>query len=239
MVYFWRALTVFAVLNLINIIAVNGGVGMEPVWMIIIIGSLILSFKKPLEWLFSNQYVKGVFWFLVAFLVIVEGIIIFQGMGFNASVNSDYLIVLGARVRGETPSLALQYRLDVAYDYLEKSPSTKAILTGGQGKGEDIAEAEAMKRYLVQKGISSERLLLEDKATDTVENLSYSFEMIDMKGEKPQVVVVTSKFHILRSKIIAKELGWDVDGVGARTLPFLVPTYYLREFFAVVAEVIF
>lgn len=70
-------------------------------------------------------------------------------MGFNAPVNSDYLIILGARVRGETPSLDLQYRLDVAYDYLEKSPSTKAILTGGQGKGEDITEAEAMRRYLV------------------------------------------------------------------------------------------
>lgn len=63
--------------------------------------------------------------------------------------------------------------------------------------------------------------------------------MLDTTVEKPQVIVATSKFHILRSKIIAKELGWHVDGIGARTLPFLIPTYYLREFLAVVAEVIF
>jgi uncharacterized SAM-binding protein YcdF (DUF218 family) len=96
-----------------------------------------------------------------------------------------------------------------------------------------------MKRYLVQRVISSERLVLENQARDTVENLSYSFERIDPSIERPQVVVVTSKFHILRSKMIARELGWEVDGIGAKTLPFLMPTYYLREFFAVVAEAIF
>lgn len=212
---------------------------MEPVWIGIIAISLILSFKKPFKYLFSNKYVKGIFLLGVTIFLVVESMIIFQSIEINIPLNSNYLIVLGARVRGETPSLALQYRLDVAYDYLEQNPNTQAILTGGQGAGETITEAEAMKRYLVQKGISPNRLLLENKATDTVENLTYSFEMIDSSLENPEVIVVTSKFHILRSKIIARELGWRVDGIGARTLPFLIPTYYLREFFAVVAEVIF
>ncbi|MGL4738604.1 MAG: YdcF family protein [Cellulosilyticaceae bacterium] len=237
--YFWRILVVFGVLNLINILVVDGGAGMEPVWIGIIGVSVILSFDKPLRWLFGNKYIKGLFWGGVSVFVVIEGLIISQSMALEIPANSDYLIVLGARVRGETPSLALQHRLDVAYDYLKRNSNTQAILTGGQGSGEAITEAEAMKRYLVQKGIPSERLLLENRATDTVENLTYSFEMLGDRAENPDVIVVTSSFHILRSKIIARELGWQVEGIGAQTLPFLIPTYYLREFFAVVAEIIF
>lgn len=239
MVYFWRILVVFAIFNLINIIAVDGGAGMEPVWIGIIAISLVLSFKAPLTWLFSKKYIQVIFWLGVSVFVVTQSMIIFNSLAFNVPKNSDYLIVLGARVRGETPSLALKYRLDVAYNYLEQNSSTKAILTGGQGPGEDITEAEAMKRYLVQRGIASERLLLEDQATNTVQNLHYSFELIDSLVERPQLVVVTSKFHILRSKIIARKLGWQVQGIGAKTLPFLIPSYYLREFFAVLKEVIF
>lgn len=239
MVWFWRILVVFGILNLINIIAVDGGAGMEPVWLGIIGVSLILSFKKPLNYLFGNKMIKGIFWVGVIVFGMVEGMIIFQSLEMTIPSNSDYLIVLGARVRGETPSLALQYRLDVAYNYLVENPETRAILTGGQGPGEAITEAEAMRRYLVQKGIPEERLLLEDQATDTVENLTYSFKMIEQEIENSEVILVTSKFHILRSKMIARELGYQVEGIGARTLPFLIPTYYLREFFAVVEEMIF
>lgn len=239
MVYFWRILVVFGILNLINIIAVDGGAGMEPVWIGIIAMSFIFSFKNISTYFFSNKYMKGIFWLGISIFLIIESMIIFESLQMRVPLNSDYIIVLGARVRGETPSLALQERLNVAYDYLEQNPKTQAILTGGRGAGEDITEAEAMKRYLVQKGISPNRLLLETQAKDTVENLTYSFKMIDPSLEKVEVIVVTSKFHILRSKIIAKELGWQVHGIGAKTLPFLIPTYYLREFFAVVEEIIF
>ena len=239
MIYFWRFLSLFSLLNLINIAAVDGGAGMEIVWVGLIIISSILSFKKPFNYLFSHKWVKRLFWTGLSCFLVIESIIIFEGIGFNVPSHSDYLIVLGARVRGETPSLVLKERLNVAYDYLMQNPNTTAILTGGQGIGEDISEAEAMKRYLEEKGITSNRLLLEDQATDTVENLTYSFKMIDSSITHPKVIVVTSRFHILRSKMIANELDWKVDGIGSGTLPFLVPTYYLRECFAVIAEFIF
>lgn len=239
MIYFWRSLFVFGILNLINIVAVSGGAGMEPIWIGIILISFILSFKKPTQYLFSNKYIKRLFCIGVTTFLVIESLIVFQGIAFNTSSNANYLIVLGAGVRGEKPSLALQYRLDVAFNYLNENPNTQAILTGGQGSGEDITEAEAMHRYLVKKGIEPNRLLLEDQATDTVENLTYSFKMIDSSLENPEIIVVTNKFHILRSKMIAHELGWEVDGIGAETLSFLIPTYYLREFFAVIHEFIF
>ncbi len=236
MVWFWRVLIVFAVLNLTNIIVVGGGAGMEIVWVAIIIGSFALSFDKVLHWVFGYRIVKGLFWLGVIVFVTIESMIIGHGIKGEDTMPTDYIVVLGARVRGETPSLTLAYRLDVAYDYLVTYPDTRAILSGGQGEGESITEAEAMKRYLVQKGIAPTRLIKEDKATDTVENLRYAFAMLETEDVRPSVTVVTSRFHILRSKMIAKDLGWEVEGVGSKTLPFLIPNYYIRECFAVIEE---
>lgn len=236
MVWLFRLMMVFACLNLANIIIVDGGAGMEPVWLAIIVLSFIFSFKKVCHFFFKRTWFKWLFIVCVSFFIFVEGCIMMNGAGINVPKNSDYLVVLGARVRGETPSLTLKARLDVAYNYLKASPETKAILSGGQGEGEDISEAEAMRRYLVERGIDASRLYLEDKSRDTTENLKYSFEIID--DEDASVVVVTNRFHVLRGKMIAKDIGREVSGIGADTLLFLIPTYYLREFFAVVVEFI-
>ncbi|MBQ1274410.1 MAG: YdcF family protein [Cellulosilyticum sp.] len=239
MIYFWRILLVFSMLNLLDLIIVGIKGPMPLVWFAIIVISFILSFKKPLRYVFSHKSIKGLFFLGMTFFIIIESIIIFYSINLNIPSNADYLIVLGAGVHGETPSLTLQDRLNTAYDYLKENPHTKAILTGGQGPGETITEAEAMFRYLTNKGIPADRLLLEEQATDTVENLTYSFKLIDSSLQNPEVIVVTNKFHILRSQMIAQELEWKVHGLGSRTLYFLIPTYYLREFFAVIAEFIF
>lgn len=239
MIWFWRILFVFSILNLINIIVVDGGAGMEVVWVCIIIGSLILSFKKAYQFFFSKKWIKIPFIIVSLLFLIVEGSIILNGISLNTPRDVDYLVVLGARIRGETPSLTLKYRLDKAYTYLIDNPSTMVIVSGGQGRGETITEAEAMKRYLLQKGIKEERILLEPRARDTDENLSYAFSIMDKQKENASSLVVTSSFHVLRSKMIAKDLGRQVGGIGSKTLPYLIPTYYLREFFAVVEEFIF
>ena len=54
-----------------------------------------------------------------------------------------YLVVLGAAVHGSTPSLSMTHRLEGALDYLEAYPDSVAIVSGGQGQGEDISEAQA------------------------------------------------------------------------------------------------
>ena len=79
-------------------------------------------------------------------------------------------------------------------------------------------------------------MILEDKSTDTVENLRNSLGLIEKEKDNASITVVTSRFHVLRSKMIARDLGKKVDGIGAETLLFLIPNYYLREFFAVVVE---
>jgi hypothetical protein len=68
----------------------------------------------------------------------------------EVQLHVDYIIILGARVKGEIPSLALQYRIDSAANYMKKNQETIAIVSGGQGPGEDITEAEATKRGLLK-----------------------------------------------------------------------------------------
>ena len=129
--------------------------------------------------------------------------------------HADYIIILGARVKGEVPSLALQYRIDAAASYLKKNRESIAIASGGQGPGEDITEAEAIKRGLLAHGISSDRILLEDKSTDTVENIRFSKRLIPQNLKTG--LLVTNDFHLYRAKSIAKDQGLNLEGIPAET----------------------
>lgn len=157
-------------------------------------------------------------------------------------VKSDYLLILGARVKGETVSLSLKSRLDRGVEYLNRYPDSRAILSGGQGPGENLSEAEAMKRYLVAKGIPENRLILEQYSTDTDENMWFSKELLKEQGVDPgavSVTVVTNDFHMLRAKMLAKRAGFKANGYSSRTPEFTIPKAYTRELAAFVKSFIF
>jgi uncharacterized SAM-binding protein YcdF (DUF218 family) len=145
--------------------------------------------------------------------------------------HADYIIILGARVKGEVPSLALQYRIDAAASYLKKNRESIAIASGGQGPGEDITEAEAIKRGLLAHGISSDRILLEDKSTDTVENIRFSKRLIPQNLKTG--LLVTNDFHLYRAKSIAKDQGLNLEGIPAETPTVAIPKSYAREYLAI------
>ncbi|MEI3193353.1 MAG: YdcF family protein [Lachnospiraceae bacterium] len=99
-------------------------------------------------------------------------------------VRTDYLVVLGAQVRGTVPSRALKKRLDTAAEYLGKNLETKVVVSGGKGAGEEITEAEAMENYLLELGIEKDRIIMEDRSTTTSENLRYTGELIDREKDR-------------------------------------------------------
>lgn len=146
------------------------------------------------------------------------------------------VIVLGCRVYGERPSLMLMERLKAACDYLIDNTDSMCIVSGGQGTDEDISEAECMYRYLTDKGISPERLYKEERSTSTRENLTYSKEIIDRYQLNPNIVIVTNEFHEYRAGKIAKKLGLQYSAVPSRTAWWLLPTYYVRELYAILLE---
>ena len=144
---------------------------------------------------------------------------------------ADYIIILGARVKGEVPSLALQYRIDAAALYMKNNKKTIAIASGGQGAGEDISEAESIKRGLLQQGIDESRILLEDKSTDTVENIKYSKILIPKHLDTG--LLVTNDFHLYRAKSIARDQGLNLEGLPAETPTIAIPKSYSREYLAI------
>lgn len=183
---------------------------------------------------------------LCAFLLIftlVEGKIVRAGRisgGLPDGSPPDAVIVLGAGVNGTTPSLALQSRIDAAETYLNGTlaglPEVPVILSGGQGRGEEITEARCMYNVLTADGIAPERLHLEEKSTVTAENFRNSAALLRELGIDPDTAVVayvTGNFHIYRAGLLAQDAGLWAFGVPAR-LPWrwLSANYYVREFFA-------
>jgi len=161
---------------------------------------------------------------------------VFAHAGGDPPMETPAVIVLGAGLYGETPSASLASRLHTAHAYLDAYPDTLALLSGGQGPGESIPEALAMARWLSQKGIEPDRLLLEDRSTSTRENLVNCLPLLkDRFGATlPEITLVTNDFHLYRAKLLAVDLGLSVRLLSAETPQIgLVPlSLYLREYFS-------
>lgn len=149
------------------------------------------------------------------------------------------VIVLGCKVRGETPSLMLHYRAMTAYRYLEANPGAVCIASGGQGADELISEAECIRRILVEKGIAEERIILEDKSTSTDENIRFSLQKMEEQGISGSIAIATNEFHQLRAHMIAEKYGLESFSLSSRTVAYLLPTYWLREWFGVCYQFLF
>ena len=151
----------------------------------------------------------------------------------DAGDDTRFLVVLGARVDpGGEPSFSLLWRLESALDFLESHPGALAVLSGGQGPDEDRPEARAMYDWLVARGVDPGRLIQEPRATNTRENLSYSFDLIRERGYDPSgcTAVVSSSYHLHRAKLLARQLGVEVAGVASHPGdPVVALNYYLRE----------
>lgn len=168
-------------------------------------------------------------------VAITWGIIAHSARG-TEEPESEYLVVLGAGVHGTVPSRSLRERLDAAQHYLTEHPDAVAIVSGGQGPGEDITEAQCMYDYLTSHGIDPSRVWMEDKATNTLENLRFSLDIIGEKHNiRPEkIAIVSSEYHLHRAGIFAGWLEIEAELVPARTEIFLLRwNYYLREVFAV------
>lgn len=182
---------------------------------------------NPPRWL--TAVFRTVLALFAASFIIIEGIII-GGINSEAPDGLDYIIVLGAAVRGREPATPLLLRMMKACEYLTENPGTIAVASGGQGLGEDISEAECIRNYLTEHGIEESRILLEAASRDTDENIRNSFAIIG--DDDAEAGIVTNSFHIFRALTIAHRQGHEnVCGVPARTLLPLGIHYTVREYF--------
>lgn len=179
------------------------------------------------------------FIFAVSFLL-VESLIFIEGNK-TTTEKVDYVIVLGARLYGDIPAPALLERLKVAKEYLKENEGIKVIVSGGQGADENITEAFAMGKYLTNNGIDINRIIIEDKSTNTFENLKMSLDKIreDDNRKNLKILIVSNKYHIFRAKLLAKRLGVIPYGLPAKIPPTIVLNSYIREYFALIKSFLF
>lgn len=172
---------------------------------------------------------------VIALLLVAEVPIIASSSG-NSDYTQRYAIVLGAKVNGTYPSNALLYRLQGALDYLERNPNSIAVVSGGQNDDERISEAACMRTWLIDHGIESDRIVMEENSFSTKENLSNSFALIRSMGGDPSkdVTVVSSAYHLYRATLMAEDMGASVKTVSCEcgVLPLTI-NYYIRESVAV------
>lgn len=149
------------------------------------------------------------------------------------------MVVLGCQVKESGASLMLRKRLDTAFDYLTEHKDMKVIVSGGQGADEPMSEAECMFDYLTSKGISPDRIYIEDKSVNTAENIEFSKKIIEKEGLFPDITIVTDGYHQLRADMFAKKQNIRAYNIPASTSWYLVPSYWVREWFGIVYYTIF
>ena len=158
----------------------------------------------------------------------------------------DYVAILGCGLRPDgspTPLLAGRVDAALAFARTQEAAGMEApvlVPSGGQGADEVWSEAEAMRRYLASQGADESRIVLEDRSTNTRENLRYTAEIVAREAqaagqERPRVAFATTNYHVFRGYIYAHDAGLDAEGISAPTKIWFWPNAFLREFVGVLA----
>lgn len=149
---------------------------------------------------------------------VTEALVIHASFG-SPETPVEYVVVLGAKVRSWGPSVSLWDRINAAAEYLQAHPETVAVVSGGQGPDEPVTEASCMYEELVNLGIDPSRILVEDRAESTWENIRYSLDLIeDTTGSRPETLgVLSSEYHLFRASLFTRRAGVEFVGVPAST----------------------
>lgn len=172
---------------------------------------------------------------VISFLLIIIYLIL-NYKGKTLKSTCDYLLVLGAKVIDEnTPCKALEGRLIKAIDYLKRVEGCKVVVCGGVSKHSSIYESHVMKRFLVNHGIDIKRIIVEDRSTNTFENLKYAREIL---YNIDKIIIISSKYHLFRASILAKRAGFkNVYLIGSDIETSGKFKNVLRELFAVIKSI--
>jgi len=175
----------------------------------------------------------------VTFLLVSYIIYAFVYSRITGLRRADFVVVLGSGLaRGDRVPPLLASRLERGrhvYQTLVGRGKTRPVLivSGGKGSDEQISEAEAMARYLIERGVPADHVVREDQSGTTEENLTFSQAIMERSRPGYRCIVVTSNYHVFRAAMLARRLGVNGQVTGSRTAGYYWPTAMLREFAAV------
>jgi uncharacterized SAM-binding protein YcdF (DUF218 family) len=114
--------------------------------------------------------------------------------------------------RGEVALNEAAERMTAIAELARRFPNARIVFTGGSGRliYDGATEAEFAARLFESFGIAKERIVLEDKSRDTLENARFTKEMVKPKpGER--WLLVTSAHHMPRSVGLFRSEGFPVE----------------------------
>ena len=200
------------------------------VWPLFRLKNLTNVYERPLLLIADLVYkmLSFIFIYLLFLMAMycISAILNLIHIGRNKKL--DYIIVLGAGIKGKQVTPLLAGRIDKGIELLKYNPNAKLILSGGMGPGEDIPEGVAMAAYAKDKGVSDERIIVEDKSKNTYENLLFSSKLIDK--ENPKLALVTTSYHVFRALVFAKKLNIPCIGYGSKTKWYFTLNALIREY---------
>lgn len=216
----------------------NLNIGLLPVAML---GTVLLIYGVFFDKLPFKKIIGALLAFGLVILISFGAFLAIYGSRDTADYTENTVIVLGCGIRGERVSVGLAKRLNKAAEYHKNNPDAVIIVSGGQGPQEDITEALAMKRYLVDKGIDESKIIMEEKSTSTITNFRYSREIMEREGlSLSSVVFVTNAYHVYRAASYAKDEGFlEVNHLGTDIIWYTIPMNYMREMLAVMKMWVF
>lgn len=198
---------------------------------------------KKLFWVLENIFAYGMLFYTVTFMMLSAFILSAGALQTDADELSEdcVFIVYGAGLKGEEPGVTLRKRLDTAVEYMELLPESVCIVSGGQGADEVMSEAAVMKNYLCEKGIDEERIYVEDKSSNTLENVKFSCNIIENEGLNGEAIVsLSNAFHIPRIELIFSRLGLESEFVLAPDPnPYSMFSVLVREYMSYAKLLIF
>ncbi|APQ76905.1 YdcF family protein [Clostridium botulinum] len=160
----------------------------------------------------TNYKFKKIFKGFIFFMILVILIIIILAskivyFGFKSHPQkSDSIIILGCKVKGNDPTPFLKWRLDEGLRLYNEGYGKYIIVSGAKGPGENISEAEAMQKYLVQKGLDKKFIILEDKSRNTLENIKFSKKKME-DNNLSSSIIVSNKYHLKRAELLCQKEG--------------------------------
>lgn len=240
LIWFILPYIVYHILNVFNLMGI-----VACLFIIVFYGARPL-FKKLKEKLYKKKTTR-ILWKTVRFFIyafasyaFIVSIIMTVCANIPPAQNASE-IMLGAQVKGTQPTLSLYDRITAGREFLEENPKSICVATGGLGSTAEITEAQCMYNVLTSEGIDGNRIYLENNAINTKENIKFSYEIIKENDENENLAIVSDGFHQARARLIARKLGITshIGAVSADTNWIYLPTFWVREWFALPYDLFF
>ena len=193
--------------------------------------------------LYIETFVEGVISMLVTYLeCILIGTIAFgiKAARHVPAFDKDYMLILGCQIRDDgtlTPLLCARADRALEFERMQRQATGRELTfvpSGGQGADEVMAEADAIKNYLLSAGVPAERILPESRSADTRENIANSMRLIreHAGGAEVKAAFSTTNYHVFRAGLIAQTQGEQLEGIGSPTKRYFWINAFVREFIA-------